>query len=33
MDLDAIWDGEWIGRGIGVLDGMDVVEGEGAVLG
>jgi len=21
MDLDAVWGGDWVGRGIGVLDG------------
>jgi len=21
LDLDAVWDGEWVGRGMGVLDG------------
>jgi len=21
LDLDAVWDGDWVGRGMGVLDG------------
>jgi len=29
LDPDAVWDGEWMG----VLDGVVIVEGEGAVLG
>jgi len=23
--MDAIWDGEWVGQGIGVLDGVVIV--------
>jgi len=32
VDPDAVWDGEWVGGGIGVLDGLLIVEGEGTVL-
>ena len=31
--MDAIWEESGIGRGMGVLDGVKIVEGEGAVLG
>ena len=31
--MDAVWGSEWVGRGIGVLDGVEVVEEEGATLG
>jgi len=33
LNPDIVWGGEWVGRGIGVLDGALVVEGEGTVLG
>jgi len=32
MHLGAIWGGEWVGRGMGVLDGVVIIEEEGAVL-
>jgi len=33
LDLDAVSGGEWsVGCGMGVLDGMEIVEWEGAVL-
>jgi len=33
VDPDAVWGGEWVGQGMGVLDGVVIVEGKGAVLG
>jgi len=33
VDPDAVWGGEWGRLRIGVLDGVDIVEGEGAVSG
>jgi len=33
LDPDAVWGGEWVGLGRGVLDGVMIIEGEGAVLG
>jgi len=32
LNPDAVWDGEW-GLEMGVLDGVVIVKGEGAVLG
>jgi len=29
LDLDVVWLGEWIGRGMGVLDRVEIVEGKG----
>ena len=26
VDLNAVWSGEWVGRGMGVLDGGGIVE-------
>jgi len=33
MDLDAVMVVSGVGRGMGVLNGVEIVEGEGAVLG
>jgi len=33
LDLDAVWGGEWVGRGMDVLDRVEIVEGEGTILG
>jgi len=30
MDMDAIWDGEWVGQRMGVIDAMVISEWEGA---
>jgi len=32
VDPDAVWDGEWVGRGTGVLDGGGDRRREGTVL-
>jgi len=28
LDQDAVWDGQWVGRGMGVLDGIHVPQRE-----
>jgi len=28
MDPDAVWGSEWVGGGLGVLDGVVIVEGK-----
>jgi len=33
LDPDAYWGGDWVGRGMGVLDEVVIVEREKAVLG
>jgi len=33
LDLDAVWVGEWGWSNMGVLDGVKIVEWEGALLG
>ena len=33
MDPDAVWDGEWVGRKMGILDGVVIIEGEGQIWG
>jgi len=30
MNLDAVWDNKWVGRGMGVLDGVVIIEGRGS---
>ena len=31
--MDAVWGSDWVGRGLGVLDGVEIVERKRTVLG